>query len=210
MNKQECKKIMAFIATTFPKYYKDFGKDLFEKQVSVWTDLLGEYDANEVYSGVRAYITAEASAFPPTPGQVVEYMHRLRHLTDTSGAEAWAIVRKAVRHSGYNAKSAFEALPPLVKRAVGDAESLRAMAMMDIDKMETVAQSNFLRTYEAIKRREAIEERYPQPIRNQIAKLKEEKEQIEQKPQNIPKPEKPRETTVAPADRLKALRERLK
>ena len=168
MTLNECRKIIAYVSSAYPRFYNNMSRNALEQQTRVWSDVLAEYPYNDVYMGAQGYISADASGFPPSPGQIVEYIHRIAHPADRNGPEAWALVRRAVRHSGWDARASFASLPPLVQRAVGDAESLRAMALTDIDTLETVCQSNFLRTYEAVARRAAIEQRLPQRSRAMI------------------------------------------
>ena len=168
MTRNECMDLIAYISSGFQRFYNNMSRNAYEQQVRVWTDVLEEYSYKDAYEGAKAYMGADASGFPPSPGQIVEYIHRIKHPADRNGPEAWALVRRAVRHSGWDARAAYAALPPLIQRAVGDAESLRAMALTDIDTLETVCQSNFLRTYEAVARRAAIERKLPQRSRAMI------------------------------------------
>lgn len=205
MNKEECMKILAYLTAAYPTYYQKASESVYTRQSAVWCDIFGEYPAAKVYAAVRAFISADASGFPPSCGQVVEQIYRLDNPRDTTGAEAWALVRKAVRSSGYDSRAAFETLPPMIQRCVGSPDTLRAMALMDVDKLEAVEQSHFLRTFEAVKRRDAIEARYPQDIRKGLPVKEQPK--IETKVEPIPDR---RETTAAPADMIAKLRERLK
>ena len=203
----ECKEIIGYIASAFPRFYSSMTRQSYEQQARVWTDILGEYSYQDVHAGTQGYISSDASGFPPSPGQIVEYIHKIRYPRDRNGPEAWALVRRAVRSSGWDAAAAYNTLPPLVQRAVGSAESLRAMALMDIDRFESVAQSNFLRTYEAMVRREAIERRMPQAARAMIEGL--EPKPLIQKPMEDPPKLEARNTVPAPGGMVEKLRSRL-
>lgn len=208
MTTDECKQILAYISSAYPRFYSSMNRNAYEQQARVWSDVLAEYPYTDVYMGTQGYISADASGFPPSPGQIVEYIHRIAHPADQNGPEAWALVRRAVRHSGWDAKAAFEALPPLVQRAVGDAESLRTMALTDIDTLETVGQSNFLRTYEAVVRRTAIERKLPERSRAMIEARNPKPKAIEanKTPQS---PKKRTDSVPAPEGMMDTLRKRL-
>lgn len=161
MTINETKKVMAYIAAAYPRYFANVTKESAERQAIPWFDALGEYSAGAVMTGVKSYISADNSGFPPTPGQIIHYIHFTGHPADHSGTEAWALVRKAVNCPWDQMEASFQTLPALVRQAVGSAASLKELAMMDTQKFETVAQSNFLRMYDAAQKRAATEQKVP-------------------------------------------------
>ena len=60
------------------------------------------------------------------------------------------MVRTAASNSTYHAKEEFEKLPPCVQRAVGSPGTLEKWAKTEQTDLETVVQSNFLRTYATV------------------------------------------------------------
>ena len=60
--------------------------------------------------------------------------------------EAWALVSKAIRNSGYNSVEEFAKLPPSAQKAVGLPDQLRTWAL-DENYNEQVVSSNFMRCY---------------------------------------------------------------
>lgn len=161
MTMDETKKVMAYIAAAFPRYFANVTRESAERQVIPWFDALGEYSAGAVMTGVKSYISADNSGFPPSPGQIVHYIHFTGHMSDHSGTQAWALVRKAVQCPWDQMEASFRTLPEAVQKAVGNAASLKELAQMDTQKFETVAQSNFLRMYDAVQKREATEQKVP-------------------------------------------------
>ena len=63
--------------------------------------------------------------------------------------EAWGTVRKALKNSLYSSVDEFNALPEVVRYAVGSPEMLKSWAQVPLDELETVIQSNFMRTFRA-------------------------------------------------------------
>lgn len=161
MTIDETKKVMAYIAAAYPRYFANVTRESAERQVIPWFDALGEYSAGAVMTGVKSYISADNSGFPPSPGQIVHYIHFTGHPADHNGTEAWALVRRAVNCPWDQMEASFQTLPEMVRKAVGSAASLRELAMMDTQKFETVAQSNFLRMYAAEQKRQATEQTLP-------------------------------------------------
>ena len=79
--------------------------------------------------------------------------------------QAWGLVRKAINNSGYHSEEEFAKLPPLVQKAVGTPGQLKQWGMSDIESIETVAQSNFMRTNRAVAKREDEVSRMPKEIK---------------------------------------------
>ena len=85
--------------------------------------------------------------------------------------EAWSLVRRAISNSTYNAEQEFERLPEAVQRAVGSPANLREMAALDIERVETVEQSHFIRAYDAAIKRAAEDAKIPAKVREMLGQL---------------------------------------
>ena len=68
---------------------------------------------------------------------------------ELSEGEAWALIAKALRNSSYNSEKEFAALPENLQRLVGHPSQLREWASMDTGTVQSVVQSNFMRSYRA-------------------------------------------------------------
>ena len=161
MDLVETKKVLAYIAAAFPRYYANVTRASADRQASVWNDAFTDYSVEAVMAGVKSYISVDSSGFPPSPGQIIEHIHFVGNPRDHSGTEAWALVRKAVNVPWDQFEASFATLPRAAQIAVGSAESLKELAQMDTQRFETVAQSNFLRMYEAAQIRAHKEQREP-------------------------------------------------
>lgn len=102
---------------------------------------------------------------------------------ELDGMTAWGLVSKALRNGTYGAVEEFNKLPPLVRQAVGMPDNLKNWATSDYQTIETVIQSNFLRTYETVVKRANEINRMPDDIKSLIEKANANsyKAQIEQK-----------------------------
>lgn len=216
MELAETKKILAYIACVFPRYYANVTKTSADKQAIVWTDLLKDYSADAVMTGVKSYISVDSSGFPPSPGQIIEHIHFVGKPQDHSGTQAWALVRKAVNVPWDQFEASFATLPRAVQIAVGSSESLKELAQMDTLRFETVAQSNFLRMYDAAQRREAKEDKIPNAVIAAREILHKELEARRPAPKAIEAaqtiiglPRIPAERSTAPANMMEELRRRL-
>lgn len=164
MTLQETKELITYLASSYPRFYRGITKSTFEKQAAVWADILDEYSLQAVLAGAKSYIATDSAGFPPSPGQIIEQIHRKSPDKEIGGTEAWALVRKAVNVSWDKMQESFDSLPKAIRKAVGSAASLKELAQMDIDTFESVAQSNFLRMYKVAMERIADDERTPQKV----------------------------------------------
>lgn len=139
-----------------------------ELMATTWADMLVEYTYEQVNTALRCYITSDKSGFAPSIGQIVDKIKTVSEPQQLNELEAWGLVDKAIRNSGYHAEEEFAKLPPLVQKAVGSPSQLRNWGMTDIDSIETVVQSNFMRTYRAVAKREDEVSRMPSQIRQLI------------------------------------------
>lgn len=165
MTREETGKILGYIKGAFPKYYYNIDAQTFKQQIITWTDVLKDYPIDRVFMGVKSYISAEKDGFPPSPGQIIEYMHRAENPGNRSGIDAWRLVCRAINSPRDQMKAAFATLPETIQHVLGSPDTLLAWGNVDTEHFETVIQSNFLRSYEAQVRREHIEHKIPENLR---------------------------------------------
>lgn len=163
--------------------YPNYKPNNISETVDVWQMMLSDYDYNLVAMALKAYILSDTSGFAPSIGQLVAKMQTVTKPQELSEMEAWSLVSKAIRNSGYNSVEEFANLPLLVQRAVGTPDNLRNWAVSDCQTIESVIQSNFLRTYRTVVKRENEINCMPNDIKSLIEKTNANsyKAQIEQK-----------------------------
>lgn len=142
MTVKEARKLIAVFMVTYPNY-KPIDTEL---AAMTWADVMSEYSYEQVNMALRMYMKASTSGFAPTPGQLVEYIQKTAQLQELNEMEAWALVSKAIRNSGYNSVEEFAKLPPIVQKAVGLPSQLRIWAL-DENYNEEVVSSNFIKCY---------------------------------------------------------------
>lgn len=179
MTREETVKIIRIMSDCYPNYKPNN----LSETVDVWQMMLDEYSYNQVSIALKAYVTSDTSGFAPSVGEIVAKIQTISQPQELDGMTAWGLVSKALRNGTYGAVEEFNKLPPLVKQAVGMPDNLKNWATSDYQTIETVIQSNFLRTYEtAVKRANEIN-RMPDNIKSLIEKTNANsyKAQIEQK-----------------------------
>ena len=179
MTREETVKIIRIMVDSYPNYKPNN----ISETVDVWQMMLSDYDYNIVAMVLKAYILSDTSGCAPSIGQLVAKIQTISQPQELDGMAAWGLVSKALRNGTYGAVEEFNKLPPLVKQAVGMPDNLKNWATSDYQTIETVIQSNFLRTYETVVKRANEINRMPDNIKSLIEKTNANsyKAQIEQK-----------------------------
>lgn len=164
MHIEEARKIIVVMMVSYPNF-KPIDAEL---MATTWADMLAEYTYEQVNMALRCYITSDKSGFAPAIGQIVDKIKIISEPQQLNELEAWSLVDEAIRNSGYHAEEEFAKLPPIVQKAVGSPSQLRNWGMTNVDSIETVAQSNFIRTYRAVAKREDEISRIPSQVRQMI------------------------------------------
>nr|DAJ78237.1 MAG TPA: replisome organizer [Bacteriophage sp.] len=179
MTREETVKIIRIMCDCYPNYKPNN----LSETVDVWQMMLDEYSYNQVSIALKAYVTSDTSGFAPSVGEIVAKIQLVSQPQELDGMAAWGLVSKALRNGTYGAVEEFNKLPLLVRQAVGMPDNLKNWATSDYQTIETVIQSNFLRTYETVVKRANEINRMPDNIKSLIEKTNTNsyKAQIEQK-----------------------------
>lgn len=168
---------------TIQAYYPNYNPPDKEITLNAWHEMFAEYPEELVLQALRACIATNTSGFAPDVGQIMSKIQTISQPQELDGMTAWGLVSKALRNGTYGAVEEFSKLPPLVKQAVGMPDNLKNWATSGYQTIETVIQSNFLRTYETVVKRANEINRMPDNIKSLIEKTNTNsyKAQIEQK-----------------------------
>lgn len=147
--------------------YPNYKPNNISETIDVWNMMLSEYKYEQISVALKAYILSDTSGFAPSIGQLVGKIQSITQPQELSEVEAWTLVSKAIRNSGYNSVEEFAKLPPLVQKAVGLPENLREWAMTENLNHEVVS-SNFMRSYKSVLEREKEIAKMPSEVRQLI------------------------------------------
>lgn len=164
MTEKEVRQLLAMTQAVYPNYNPPSR----EAAVNAWLMCLSEYDNNVVTAAFKAYMTTDTSGFAPSIGQLLDKVHLIQDPQELNEMEAWSLVSKALRNGYYGAVEEFDKLPPLVQKAVGSPDNLRNWSQTDVKAIETVIQSNFMRSYAAIVKREYEIKKMPADVQTLI------------------------------------------
>ena len=180
MNIEETKKVAFIIKSNYPKYYQSFSDMDMRNMVEVWNAVFEGYSYPAVCAGVKAYMSNDTEGFPPVPGQIIDYIHKLTEKPENrlTEAEAWSLVYKAICDSNYHSVERFNELPPIVQKAVGSPHVLQGWAQTDMADMEVI-KSNFQRGYRTAQDRHEEEAKIPESVKVILENMTSQMAQIE-------------------------------
>ena len=164
MNREETLAIMGVLKAAYPNYYKDMKRDEAEGIVALWTEMFKDDPATVVGLAVKAHIANDKKGFPPHIGAIKDAIVKLKtpEELELSEMEAWIKVRRAIHGAsledwsrkeryGYrtSAQYNFDNLPEVLQHIVGSPSQLAQWERLGDDEIDTVLQSNFMRSYRA-------------------------------------------------------------
>ena len=152
MTKEEMTKVLSFLKKAYPFFYKDITPKEGEEIADLWYEMFKEDDVVLVIKAVKLFIKSDRKGFPPVIGVIKAKMEEIIEASrpkSISEFEAWQMVKDASRNSLYNSKKEFDKLPPIIQRVIGDYYTLRSWAEMDMDRLETIIQPGFIKSYKS-------------------------------------------------------------
>lgn len=142
MEKQDAKKVMQILSDAFPLVYGRMGEDQKISTMRLYYNMLKDYPTELVVNGLYNYIRKNEN-IPTVAGVIKEIDELIPHQTEL---ELWAELVKALSGAYYHAEENYQKLPKQVQAWLGDAEQLRQLGQVDIEKLQTVTKGQFLKT----------------------------------------------------------------
>lgn len=167
MTREETKAILAVLKAGYPNFYKDMTKEDAKNTVDLWATMFADEKPQIVIEAVKSLICT--LKYPPTIADVKEKIALITQPPAMTEMEAWQIVRKAISY--YNAEENFINLPPEIQKVVGSPNMLREWAQMDADTVNSVIQSNFMRSFRAKVAQEKEQSMLPESTKRLIHQI---------------------------------------
>ena len=151
MDRDETVKLLGLVRAVYPSFHAGAAKSDVEAVVAAWQMMFGEEPFPLVQAALKAFIASDVKGFPPAIGQIKEQLIRLGEgeageMTET---QAWALVQRALRNGIYGYRTEYARLPETIQRCLGTPMMLHEWAQMDVDTVNSVVASNFMRSYRA-------------------------------------------------------------
>ena len=132
MTKTETAQILAVLQANYPDNFRGKSETMREATVNLWHSVFERDPYQIVQAAVMAYIQTSTERFMPNVGIIREQIRKLTEPESMSEAEAWGLVKNALRNGLYGYHEEYEKLPPLVRRCVGSENTLREWAKIKI------------------------------------------------------------------------------
>ena len=145
MVRDEVITILNILKVAYPRFYSNVTKQEAEDAINLWSMIFVDDDTKVVTEAVKAMIVT--LKYPPTIADVKEKIRLITSNEQMTELEAWNIVYNAICNSNYYAEDCFERFPEVIKRVVGTPKNLRDWALMEPSVINSVVQSNFMRSY---------------------------------------------------------------
>lgn len=166
MTREDTVKLIRVIMSTYPNWKPENISDT----IDAWTWALEDYPFEAIQMAYKVYIRTDKSGFAPSVNQLITNLQKPAETNMLSEAEAWVLVRKAIKNGIYGYNEEFEKFPDIVKKTVVDAKQLHEWAKMPSSDIDTVVSSNFKRDFRTIVKRET-EKPFVMPIMNQLESM---------------------------------------
>jgi len=170
MEKADVQKLLTLIQAEYPHSFAKMDDRQMALKLELWSKEFQNDDPMLVFSAART-LMGTAREYAPNCGQIREKMRELVEVKTLDEQQAWALVSKACSNGFYGYKKEFAKLPPEVQRAVGRPEQLREWAVMDVDTVQSVVASNFMRSYRAGIAREKEMARIPDDVKAVLGQI---------------------------------------
>lgn len=173
MNKKETAQIIATLKEYYPK---DFASTDLVTKVEAWYLVLKDYDYYTIQNAVISFVAKDTKGFPPVVGQLIEQANNIIKEQEKTELEAWEMVYKAICNSAYNSVEEFNKLPIEIQRAIGSADMLKSWSQLDIEQVQTVIQSNVMRSYKVASKQKKEYDVLPENIKKFTLELMDKKD----------------------------------
>ncbi len=167
MTKQETLDLLTVMQAAYPNFYKGMNRQQADAVVNLWATMFAEEPAQIVAMAVKAHIASDTKGFPPHIGAIKEAIGKLLQPKEMemSELEAWNLVRRAIKGASMadctrtmltdgtmsppTAVVQFNRLPKILQQLVGDPNQLALWEALPNDEINTIIQSNFMRSWRA-------------------------------------------------------------
>lgn len=170
MTREETKMIIKMLSSVYRSEFSRLSKEEVSEMLDVWTMLLQDEDANKIATVTKAYLKSNTNAFMPTPAMLINLAYELFTPKGMTEQEAWNTLYKAICNSGYNAQYEYDHLPSEIKSLCSPTQ-IREWANMNVDTLNSVVASNFMRSFKATEKQRTDYAKLPNETKTLISEL---------------------------------------
>lgn len=169
MQRHDIIKILSVLKTAYPRFYSNMSKEDANETINLWLDMFKDFEVDVAMIAVRNLINT--NEFPPTIAEVKNELYNLYKGEEKQDVELWNELKSALRKGIYYTDEIFPNLSKELQLFLGNSASLKELAMMNIDEIDTVQKGIFLKQMPIIKQREKEKQTMLQERREFVQKL---------------------------------------
>ena len=193
MNNIEATRIVAVIETNWTPYKST------QAAIDLWASSFADEPFELVNAAVQALVQTDTSGFRPNVGQVREEMRNILYGRPMTETEAWLAVKGCFHEAQEGAetlrgaKAAWKKLPEDIQKLVTPRQ-LMDWNGIETEQLDTVIQSNFMRSYREIRKTRHAKEMMSKSLLSVIEKIQKASPVFEDHdaPKNVPALEAPK------------------
>lgn len=175
MNRKEIVTAITLLAGNYESYAKRTETDeQVEVMVKVWQECLGDLDYELVLNSIKKCIIT--SPYPPTIHDIRKNAIDITNPAKDNRLEVWDECYKLICRGSVVTQEEFDKHSYICRKFLGSVNQLRNYARSDIEAINTVVKSSFLKQYDILFNRQKEENLLPESMRNTIKTLSEKEE----------------------------------
>ena len=173
MTRAETLQMLSLLRASYPAFYSKFQKAELENIANLWAEMFEEEDFSVTKYALKELI-ATHSGYPPDIASVKNKIKEICAIAtnEETDEELWQRLKRAIANGIYGSREEFGKLPPVLQRYCGSPATLREMAMIDSDTVNTVNKGQFLRQIKIIREREEYAMRMPENVKLLVSQIK--------------------------------------
>lgn len=155
MTRAETASTLSILVAAYPQFYKNFSKQQMDNVLDLWAEMFADDDVYVVKLALKNLI-AKHSGFPPDIAALKAEIKELVLAANNAPTdeELWQKLKSAISDGYYGYAEQYKKLPPVLQRYLGDAHTLRELAVTDEKTLNTVVHGQFLKQIPSIRERE--------------------------------------------------------
>ena len=155
MTRAETASTLSILVAAYPQFYKNFSNQQMDNVIDLWAEMFADDDVYVVKLALKELI-ATHSGYPPDIAALKAKIKELVLAANNAPTdeELWQKLKSAISDGYYGYAEQYKKLPPVLQRYLGDAHTLRELAVSDEKTLNTVVHGQFLKQITSIRERE--------------------------------------------------------
>lgn len=155
MTRAETASMMSLLRAAYPTFYSKMNAQQLNNVLDLWTEMFADDDVSVCKLALKELIAIH-TGFPPDIAAVKAKIKELILAANNAPTdeELWQKLKYAISDGYYGYAEQYKKLPPVLQRYLGDARTLRELAVTDEKTLNTVVHGQFLKQITSIRERE--------------------------------------------------------